>query len=59
MIEPNKTAVTVFLVEVRPVARQDMGMQVDFQGKCLSAAQPEAYVPIASRAENMGVQIDL
>ena len=30
MIKPDESAVTVFRVEVRPVARQNMGVQIDF-----------------------------
>ena len=33
MIEPNEPAVAVFLVEVRPLARKDVGVQIDLQGK--------------------------
>ena len=29
MIKPDESAVAVFRVEVRPVARQNMGMKVD------------------------------
>ena len=33
MIKPDESAVTVFRVEVRPVPRQNVGMQVDFHSK--------------------------
>src|SRR4029077_17752387 len=33
MIEPHKTAVAVFRVEVRPVARQNVGVQINLQSK--------------------------
>jgi len=29
MIKPDESAVTVFRVEVRPVARQNVGMKID------------------------------
>jgi hypothetical protein len=32
MIEPDKTAVAVFRVEVRPVTRQNVGVQIDLHG---------------------------
>jgi hypothetical protein len=32
MIKPHKTAIAVFRVEVRPVARQNVGVQIDLHG---------------------------
>ena len=32
MIKPDESAVTVFRIEVRPVPRQNVGMEIDFHG---------------------------
>ena len=32
MIKPDESAVTIFRVEVRPVPRQNVGMEVDLHG---------------------------
>jgi hypothetical protein len=33
MLEPNETGVAVFLVQIGPVAREDVGVEIDLQGK--------------------------
>ena len=45
MIKPDEPAVTVFCVEVRPVARQNVGMKVDLHGRNFRAflRTPKAF----------------
>lgn len=62
MIEPDETAVAVFRVKVRPVARQNVGVQIDLHWRVIIAPnqidkqdacrphRPEACVPMRSRA---------
>jgi len=43
MIQSHKTAVAVFRIEVRPVARQNVGVEIDFHWRnCRTSAAADA-----------------
>ena len=45
MVKPDESAVAVFRVEIRPVARQNVGMEVDLHGRNFRAflRTPKAF----------------
>jgi len=60
MIEPDESAIAILRIQVRPIARQNVGMQVNLTLASRLESTIHLHVEVGPIArEDVGVQVDL